>query len=114
MASLGEIWTADFPYEDNPSQSDERPVVIVGVDGDLYLCTTLMITSKASAKDRYRYEIRHWQHAGLIKQSYIRLSRKHTFRTSQLRRFIGCLHQEDQINLWFKIDECYGHEIGLF
>lgn len=51
MASLGEIWTADFPYEDNPSLSDERPIVIVGVDDDLYLCTTLMITSKASAKD---------------------------------------------------------------
>ena len=31
MASLGEIWMADFPYEDDSSQSDERPVVIVGL-----------------------------------------------------------------------------------
>jgi len=44
MASLGEIWMADFPYEDDSSQSDERPVVIVGVDGELCLCATLMIT----------------------------------------------------------------------
>lgn len=67
MASLGEIWMADFPYEDDSSQSDERPVVIVGVDGELCLCATLMITSKDSAKDHYRYEIRHWRYAGLIK-----------------------------------------------
>jgi mRNA-degrading endonuclease toxin of MazEF toxin-antitoxin module len=114
MASLGEIWMADFPYEDDSSQSDERPVVIVGVDGELCLCATLMITSKDSAKDHYRYEIRHWRYAGLIKKSYIRVSRKHTFYISPLHRHIGCLHQEDQINLWFKIDELYGDEISLF
>lgn len=112
MVDLGEVWWADFPYEDI-SGSKVRPVVIVGANHDTYHCVTLMVTSQNPSDDKI-YEIEHWNQAGLKKPSYIRLMNKHTFHFSELINRIGCLHNNDQINLWLRIDEVYDHKIDLF
>ncbi|BBH17938.1 hypothetical protein Back2_22250 [Nocardioides baekrokdamisoli] len=43
-ADPGEVCWAWVPFEDDPSRGKDRPVLIVGVEGDLWLA--LMLTSK--------------------------------------------------------------------
>ena len=63
-ADPGEVVWAWVAYEDDPSQGKDRPVLVVGRDGDDLLC--LQLTSKdhdRDAEDEARYG-RYWMDVG--------------------------------------------------
>ena len=57
------VWTW-VPYEDDPSQGKDRPVLVIGVDGDELLA--LMLTSKDHDRDQAqeRRDGREWMDIG--------------------------------------------------
>jgi hypothetical protein len=88
----GEVVWAWVPYEDDPSQGKDRPVLVVGRDGTALAC--LMLTSKdhdRDADDEARYG-RHWMDIGTGgwdregRDSEVRLDRLLTMPESEVRR----------------------------
>ena len=88
----GEVVWGWVPYEDDPRQGKDRPVLLVGRDGDRLL--GLMLTSKDHDRDaaqEARYG-RHWMDVGAgawdrqRRPSEVRLDRLITLAASDVRR----------------------------
>jgi hypothetical protein len=88
----GEVVWAWVPYEDDPSQGKDRPVLLVGRDGDQLV--GLQLTSKdhdRDAEDEARYG-RYWQDVGSgdwdreRRESEVRLDRLLRLEESEVRR----------------------------
>ena len=88
----GEVVWAWVPYEDDPAQGKDRPVLLVGRDGDRLV--GLQLTSKdhdRDAEDEARYG-RHWMDVGSgdwdreRRESEVRLDRLLRFEESEVRR----------------------------
>jgi PemK-like, MazF-like toxin of type II toxin-antitoxin system len=88
----GEVVWAWVAYEDDPSRGKDRPVLVVGRDGDVLL--GLQLTSKdhdRDAEDEARYG-RYWMDIGSgdwdaeHRPSEVRLDRLITLRTDAIRR----------------------------
>lgn len=88
----GEVVWAWVAYEDDPSQGKDRPVLVIGRDGDGLLC--LQLTSKdhdRDAEDEARYG-RYWMDVGSgnwdrdQRDSEVRLDRLLRMPESEVRR----------------------------
>jgi hypothetical protein len=88
----GEVVWAWVPYEDDPSQGKDRPVLLVGRDGDHLV--GLQLTSKdhdRDAEDEARYG-RYWRDVGTgdwdreRRDSEVRLDRLLRLEESEVRR----------------------------
>ena len=92
LADPGEIVWAWVPYEDDPSQGKDRPVLVVGTDGDLLLA--LQMTSKDHDRDaRQEASVgRYWMDIGVgdwdphRRPSEVRLNRLLKLRPTDVRR----------------------------
>lgn len=76
---IGDIFYLEIAYEDDPSQSKKRPVIIIdeSEDGIFLLVST---TSKPrnntlTFHDRYKIPILNWQKSGLKKPSWCKAKR---------------------------------------
>ena len=96
----GEVVWAWVPYEDDPSQGKDRPVLLVGRDGDDLL--GLQLTSKdhdRDAEDEARYG-RHWMDVGSgdwdreHRDSEVRLDRLLRLTATEVRREGAALDRE--------------------
>jgi PemK-like, MazF-like toxin of type II toxin-antitoxin system len=96
----GEVVWAWVPYEDDPSQGKDRPVLLVGRDGDDLL--GLQLTSKdhdGDAEDEARFG-RHWMDVGGgdwdrgHRASEVRLDRLLRLPASEVRREGAALGRE--------------------
>ena len=88
----GEVVWAWVPYEDDPAQGKDRPVLLIGRSGEQWL--GLMLTSKdhdRDAEDEARYG-RHWMDVGTGgwdhegRPSEVRLDRLLVLETAVIRR----------------------------
>jgi len=72
---LGEIYWLNVGYQDSPTESKIRPVVIIGIEDDelLLLVATTSVPSKDPPKhfDKYKIPILNWRKAGLLKPSWV-------------------------------------------
>ena len=91
-ADPGEVVWGWVPYEDDPAQGKDRPVLLIGRDGEQWL--GLMLTSKdhdRDAEDEARYG-RHWMDVGTGgwdlegRPSEVRLDRLLVLETAAIRR----------------------------
>jgi hypothetical protein len=88
----GEVVWAWVPYEDDPSQGKDRPVVVIGTDGGLLLA--LVMTSKDHDRDAAQEASagRYWMDVGagawdaLGRPSEVRLNRLLRLDPSAVRR----------------------------
>ena len=88
----GEVVWGWVPYEDDPAQGKDRPVLLIGRDGEQWL--GLMLTSKdhdRDAEDEARYG-RHWMDVGTGgwdsegRPSEVRLDRLLVLESAAIRR----------------------------
>lgn len=95
----GEVVWAWVPYEDDPSQGKDRPVLVLARQGTLLACLTM--TSKdhdRDAEDEARYG-RHWMDVGSGawdaegRESEVRLDRVLTLDEADVRREGAALDQ---------------------
>lgn len=92
-----DVWIADVYFEDDPTQSKQRPVVIVSLEPTV--CISLKITSHKKRDCKGEYEIIEWVFAGLNCPSVIRASKICRLKDSDFSRRIGHLHPVDIKNL---------------
>lgn len=94
-----EIWSAEYRYEDEPSISKRRPVLVIDDDCDFPVLLA-KITSRLP-RDGYfgEYSVRFWKEAGLNKESTVRLSKVLWAEEHDLKTKIGRLHPYDILQI---------------
>lgn len=100
-----DLWLANVYFEDDPTQSKQRPVVIVSMNPTV--CISLKITSHAKRNCMGEYEIKEWGFAGLNCPSVIRASKICRLKESDFYRKIGRLHPIDIKNLIHILSNLY-------
>lgn len=72
----GDVWKLDFAYEEDPSISKKRPVVVAVVEESAGRAVVVKVTGHGPRKE-FPGEIRlaDWEYAGLSKPSTVRCSK---------------------------------------
>ena len=91
--SFGDIVIIGFPFT-NMNSAVLRPAVVLADVGDEDIIVS-KITSQRRDVDTDLY-INNWQDKGLLRQSYVRLSKIATLNRKDIRKKISSLDEEDQ------------------
>ena len=99
------LWLAFVRFSDGIG-GKERPVVVL--DDQIILCVCMGVTSKEK-RYRHGYKLKHWKHAGLKAESWVRYEYIKLEPDEFIHR-IGMLHPDDirGIENWMK-DLMQGH-----
>jgi hypothetical protein len=94
--NVGEVWSVDFPYEDDPTKSKIRPCIIIDVDNLEVL--SLKVT-RHEARDEYDIPIFKWREANLLEPSFARVSKYLTLPKESFIKKYGDLNTMDFDNI---------------
>lgn len=90
----GEVWFAEFPFEEDNSRTTYRPVVVL--DEDKLSVLSVKVTRHAvRADDPFDTPIVHWEDAGLNFFSTARVSKIMNLNADDFIFQIGTLHPDD-------------------
>lgn len=90
----GEVWFVEFPLEEDPAKSLNRPVVVL--DENLLGVLSVKITKhKARREDSYDVPILYWEESGLRLASTARGSKIVLLAKDSFIFKIGELHKDD-------------------
>lgn len=98
----GEVWFAEFPYEEDNSILKYRPVVVLDVD-TLGVLSIKVTRHSVRDDDPFDTPIVHWQDAGLYFASTARVSKVLNLQPDDFIFKFGVLHPDDLS----KIEEVY-------
>lgn len=90
------VWWARVSFEDDPTESKVRPVVII--DGRAFVCTALKVTSQ-KRNDRFHVELIQWRKAGLGKPSWVEIGKTVKLSEDSFGDMIGTLDNEDILRI---------------
>ena len=93
-----EIWWAIVKFEDDPTQSKRRPVLVVS-DKTAFIISLKITHHEPRAEFDGEYRVIRWQESGLTQPSTIRYSKKLKLFESDFVGQIGKLHPTDIQNL---------------
>src|SRR5699024_5690147 len=90
----GDVWLVDVLFK-GTRQAKQRPVIIVG--NELALDVDVIIAPVTSQQPRNQFDVvlGYWKEAGLLKPSVARTSKITSIHGSELKRYIGELHNYD-------------------
>lgn len=88
-----DVWWADVRFEDQPTETKVRPVVILS-SGELFV-VAIKVTSHVPRDQWGEYALIRWKEAGLPKPSTLRLQKRLRLQRADLRARIGALHPSD-------------------
>ncbi|MGY0394282.1 type II toxin-antitoxin system PemK/MazF family toxin [Fusobacterium sp. SYSU M8A802] len=91
----GEVWFANFPFEDDPSKSKKRPVIVLEDEGGEAKVLAIKVTSRVGERDNYDVTLLYWQKAKLRLASIARTSKYFYIDKSEFEFKIGDLHEDD-------------------
>lgn len=101
-----DLWWARVAYEDKPSISKIRPVLII--DQQICAILALKVTSHDKRENFWgEYEIKRWRQAGLSKPSTIRMSKLLKLEKCDFTDKIGTLHIVDIVAVEKCIERIY-------
>lgn len=89
--NIGEVWWADFPFEDQ-NVTKHRPAIVMDDD------TIAVLAMKVTSQDKdipYNIKIEDWKEAGLKKLSWARIDAVIEMSDWQMNRKIGDLSERD-------------------
>lgn len=90
----GEVWFVEFPLEEEPERTLNRPVIVL--DENLLGVLSVKITKhKARKEDPYDIPIIYWENANLRLASTARVSKVTLLNKESFIFKIGDLHKED-------------------
>ncbi len=93
MIKVWQIWFASFPFEEDPSVTKNRPVIVLNVE-PLEVLSVKLTTQRA--RDAYDVPLQHNEYAGLHKPSVARVSKTMILTPDKFIKLIGELHDEDK------------------
>ena len=94
MPNKWELWWANVAFEDDPTKSKVRPVLVI-VPGVAYIISLYVTSKKARTHVEGDYEIRYWRESGLAEPSTIRTLKKLKLESADFSSKIGRLHHTD-------------------
>lgn len=94
--NVQEVWTVEFPFEDNPTQSKIRPCIIIDIDTLEVL--SIKVTTHES-RDEYDIPIFKWKEANLIEPSYARVSKSMSIPKESFIKKCGMIADVDFKNI---------------
>ncbi|SFM38356.1 type II toxin-antitoxin system PemK/MazF family toxin [Pelosinus propionicus] len=94
----GDVWYANFPLEEDHTQTIDRPVIILNIE-PLEVLSVKVTKHAPRKKDEFDIPILYWQHAKLRFSSTARISKTISIPKSQFRKKIGPLHPDDLIRV---------------
>lgn len=93
-----DVWFADFPYEDDPAQSKDRPVIVLDVDDETCTVLSMKVTSTAPVTE-YEIELFDWEKIPLNHKSTAVASSVMLVSKRRFRKKIGRLSNDDWQNV---------------
>ena len=99
-----DVYWADVPFEDDPTQGKCRPVIIAK-DAAVYVLTLRVTTHSPREYDPYDYQLTEWQFANLPSPSVVRIRKIAQLSPEKIHDYIGRLHPADQLGIQIKMDE---------
>lgn len=93
-----EVWYADFPYDDDPGRSSDRPVIVLNTK-PLVILSVKVTSHGIRSYDKYDTALKYWGVAGLARPSVARISKVIYISKDRFRRKVGVLHPEDAKNV---------------
>lgn len=103
----GEVWFVEFPLEEDPNQSINRPVVVLDED-KLGVLSVKITKHSVRENDPYDTPILYWQEANLKLASTARVSKVMILNPDNFIFKIGDLNPDDLK----KIEEVYMHFVN--
>lgn len=97
-----DVWFAEFPFADDPSQSKDRPVIVLDVDDDTCKVLSMKITS-SSPRSEFEIELFDWAEIPLNHKSTADASSVRFVAKDDFRRKIGRLSDDD----WQNVTDLY-------
>lgn len=110
MAGIGDIYSVKVFYNDNPSQYETRPVLVVNLEEVLGLYTIAEITRTGPKTpptyfDQFKEPIFDWKRAGLISPSYVKTHKIHRVPEDKLLKYCGELESNELVRILNRIVE---------
>jgi len=94
MYNKGEVWFVEFPLEENPLQTINRPVIVLD-ENTLGVLSVKITKHIPRTEDPYDTPILYWQEANLRLASTARVSKVFLLPQDSFIFKIGDLHQDD-------------------
>lgn len=99
-----DIYWAEVPFEDDPTQTKLRPAIIAR--DKIETALVIRVTSRGARDcDPYDYEIQDWKAAGLKEPSTVRISKITQILPDKIYDFIGRLSIGDIFEIQRLMDE---------
>ena len=102
--NFGDILLIQFPFTE-PSRSSKRPALVLYDSGDKDVLLCRVTTRPFSSLTDLR--ITDWKNAGLLKESYIRISKMATLEKGMVNRKLGMLASDDLSQAKQRIKEMF-------
>lgn len=99
-----DIYWAEVPYEDDPTQTKLRPAIIAR-DKIVTVLVIRVTSHSARDDDPYDYEIQEWKAAGLKEPSTVRVSKIVQILPEKICDYIGRLSIGDIFEIQCLMDE---------
>ena len=93
-----EVWFAEFPFEDDPSRSKDRPVIVLRADETDCVVLSMKITSRPPFSE-FEIELFDWAQVPLHHSSTADASSVRYVAKEDFRRKIGRLSDDDWQNV---------------
>ena len=91
-----EVWIAKFPFDDDPVQSKNRPIIIYAVDNTNFIVVGIKVTSHACRlSDSFDIDLLDWKAANLQRPSVARVSKLTDLSAHNCLKKIGVLSERD-------------------
>ena len=93
-----EVWFADFPFADDPTQSKDRPVIVLHVDDETCRVLSMKVTS-SEPRTEFEIELFDRERIPLSHKSTADASTVRSLAKERFRRRIGRLSDADWGNV---------------
>ena len=94
-----DIYWADVPYEEDPSISKKRPVIIAKDNSPIYVLTFKVTSKEAREYDPGDYPLIYWKESGLREPSVVRIRKISQLSPDKFGDYIGCVHAADAFQM---------------
>ncbi|MDO4389139.1 MAG: type II toxin-antitoxin system PemK/MazF family toxin [Eubacteriales bacterium] len=97
-----DVYWAEVPFEEDPSQRKTRPVIIAQ-DRTVYVLTLRVTSHDPRENDPYDYPLQEWKSAGLSRPSVVRIRKMAQLSPEQIGTYIGRLHPVDMVGIQIRM-----------
>ena len=91
-----QVWSAEFPFDDDPSLSKIRPVLVLKVDREANSVSVLsMKITSVAPRDKYDFTLEDWANIPIDHESTVRPAHVKYLPLDNLKEYLGYISDRD-------------------